>query len=82
MKIFGAALDPLSSPERLNLKLGYLNWVLNNPSANAGYSDPYDLIRHHLEEVNLIDAGDWVNWPSASYALPSPECCQMESHSQ
>ena len=74
MKIFGAALDPLSSPERLNLKLGYLNWVFNNPLANSSYLDPYDLIKSDLEEeVDLFGAGDWVGkFPVDSWLTPKP----------
>ena len=49
MKIFGIALDPLNSPERLSLKLSYLNYIKNTPRGKSRYLEPYDLIKDYLK---------------------------------
>ena len=49
VKIFGAALDPLSSPERLNLKLSYLDYLRVQPKENV-HADPYDILKEYLRK--------------------------------
>lgn len=75
MKIFGIALDPLNSPERLNLKLNYLSYITNIPGKRDLYLDPYDLIKDHLQkESQLLNNGTWAGKiPIESWLTPKPQ---------
>jgi len=75
MKIFGAALDPLNSPERLNLKLSYLDFINNNHQKKTLHLSPYDLLRDYLKkETQLISSETWAGQiPVDSWLTPRPE---------
>lgn len=78
IKIFGAALDPLNSPERLNLKLGYLAYLGKEPEAQKK-SDPYDLIREYLSKEPLfIDRKAWFGkMEIESWLTPKPNLADL-----
>lgn len=58
MRIFGAALDVPNSPERLNLKLGYISHLINSPKTVDTFSDPYDVIRADLKSEPVFLSED------------------------
>jgi len=74
VKIFGAALDPLSSPERLNLKLSYLDYLRVQPKENV-HADPYDILKEYLrKELPFIDGDAWFGKMKIdSWLTPKPQ---------
>lgn len=74
INIFGAALDPLSSPERLNLKLAYLNFLKKNQEVENN-SDPYDEIREFLKKgTPSLDGDIWFGKVEIeSWLTPKPK---------
>jgi len=74
IKIFGAALDPLNSPERLNLKLAYLNFLRKEPEANK-HSDPYDAMKEYLrKKMPFLDGNAWFGKMQVeSWLTPKPK---------
>lgn len=75
MKIFGASLDPLDSIERINLKLSYLDFLINSSLEFEKYSDPYDIIYQYLvEDLSLIKKDFWIGKiPIESWLTPKPQ---------
>ncbi len=60
IKIIGAALDALPSPERVNLKLAYLHYLRNKSSMEEEWMDPYDLVKTRMtESLNLNHQIKW-----------------------
>jgi arginase family enzyme len=74
MKIFGIALDPINSLERLSLKLSYLNYIKNTPWEENRYLDPYDVIKDYLKNKSLlINDRSWAGKISVeSWLAPKP----------
>ncbi len=74
LKIFGAALDPLSSPERLKLKLAYLHYASRHPAGDKN-SDPYDAIREFLiKEIPSLNRNVWFGkLEIESWLTPKPK---------
>ena len=74
LKIFGAALDPLSSPERLNLKLAYINFTNKHPDVDKN-SDPYDVMRKFLiKEMPSLNRNVWFGkLEIESWLTPKPK---------
>jgi len=73
IKIFGAALDPLNSPERLNLKLSYLDFIKKIRSQKN--SDPYDAMKDYLRrELSSLDGNAWFGkMQIESWLTPRPK---------
>lgn len=73
MRVFGAALDPLDSPERINLKIGYLNYSLKNGDTGGMYPDPYGLIEDYMRGGGQGRAELWAGRiPVESWLTPRP----------
>jgi len=74
LKIFGGALDPLSSPERLNLKLAYIDFTKKHPGIDKN-SDPYDLMREFLiKEMPYLNGNVWFGkLKIESWLTPKPK---------
>ena len=74
MRIFGAALDIPNSPERLNLKLGYVSHLMDTPNAAQSCTDPYDAIKADLKSGPRFFAEDlWMGkMPIDSWLTPRP----------
>lgn len=74
IRIFGAALDALSSFERVNLKQAYLNHLRNEKLMREGFKDPYDFVKTHIQRsLTLNSRMKWVgkiNIPS--WLTPKP----------
>lgn len=72
--VFGAALDVIPSPERVGLKLAYINHQENEPSVFSEFKDPYDYIRAYFEKNrkyhNRIDWAGKILFPS--WLTPKP----------
>jgi len=69
IKIFGAALDALSSVERVNLKQAYVQHVRNRTFIEERFKDPYDFVRdvagrkvlnHHIKWLGKIPIPSWL----------------------
>lgn len=73
IKIFGAALDPLPSPERLNLKLAYLDHIKKTSQLDKN-SDPYDATREFLKRKRSFSNGNvWLGKVEIeSWLTPKP----------
>lgn len=73
-KVFGAALDVIPSPERVGLKLAYINHQENEPSVFSEFKDPYDYIKAYFEKNrkhhNRIDWAGKILFPS--WLTPKP----------
>jgi arginase family enzyme len=74
IKIFGAALDPLSSVERVNLKQAYLQHARNRFLIEEGFRDPYDFVKHMTEKEFLDNNVKWLGKISIpSWLTPKPQ---------
>jgi arginase family enzyme len=74
IKIFGAALDALSSIERVNLKQAYLQHVRKRPFIERGFEDPYDFVKGVAEQGVLNNNIEWVGKISIpSWLTPRPQ---------
>ncbi len=74
IKIFGAALDALSSIERVNLKQAYLQHVKDRFLIEEGFQDPYDFVKHMTEQEILDDNVKWLGKiPIPSWLTPKPQ---------
>jgi len=69
IKIFGAALDPLSSVERVNLKQAYLHHMRNRTFCEERFEDPYDFVKdvagekvpnHYIKWLGKISIPSWL----------------------
>jgi arginase family enzyme len=74
IKIFGAALDPLHSPERLSLKHAYINFLREKAGVERN-SDPYDSMLGYLaEELPSLNRDTWVGKVHIdSWLTPKPK---------
>ena len=74
IKVFGSALDPLNSPERLNLKLAYLASIAEEPEAKRNY-DPFDAMKDYLNrELSSLDSRFWFGkMQIESWLTPRPK---------
>jgi len=74
VKIFGAALDVIPSPERIGLKLAYINHQENEPPVYNGFKDPYDFIKTNMEKNRIHNNG--IEWAGGmlfpSWLTPKP----------
>lgn len=71
ISIFGAALDALSSPERINLKIAYLNYLKNEALNQQEFKDPYDFVKRYLTENRILnDINNRVRW-AGKISVPS-----------
>lgn len=68
IKIFGASLDALSSPERVNLKLAYTSHLKNRTLNRGEYKDPYDFIKTFV--AKNITLNDKIKW-TGKISIPS-----------
>jgi arginase family enzyme len=68
IRIFGAALDALSSLERVNLKLAYINHLRNKSLIEEGFKDPYDFIKTHI--TRSLALSNKIKW-SGKISIPS-----------
>lgn len=50
-KFFGAALDPADSPEKVSIKIGYLNALRDGKTPEPNFLDPYDAVAQHLPDM-------------------------------
>lgn len=79
VKIFGASLDPLPSPERLNLKMAYLNHLKNQLIGNLESEDPYDFVKSRLSKNSSHQ--DKIKWigkvPIPSWLTPKPKITDL-----
>lgn len=74
IKIFGAALDPLSSMERVNLKQAYLHHVRNRTFIKEGFEDPYDFVKDVAGQKILNRHVKWLGKISIpSWLTPKPQ---------
>jgi arginase family enzyme len=75
IKIFGAALDALSSPERVNLKLAYIHHRSNKSLGEEEGKDPYDFIKKCITKSTIKDQRiNWVGKISIpSWLTPKPK---------
>jgi arginase family enzyme len=74
IKIFGVALDALSSIERINLKQAYLHHVRNRSFIEKGFKDPYDFVKGVTDQVVLNNNIKWSGKISVpSWLTPKPE---------
>jgi arginase family enzyme len=75
IKIFGAALDALSSPEKVNLKLAYINHLMEESLSKEGFRDPYDFIRAYIKKRSA--PRNKMKWageiPIPSWLRPKPK---------
>jgi len=75
IKIFGAALDALSSLERVNLKVAYINHLRKKSLLEEGFEDPYDFIKTHV--TRSLALNDNIQWsgkiPIPSWLTPKPK---------
>ena len=74
MRIFGASLDPLDAIERINLKLSYLEFLIDSPPELEKHFDPYDMLYQFLvEDLALIQSDLWIGKiPIESWLTPKP----------
>jgi hypothetical protein len=74
LKIFGAALDSLPSPEKVNLKFAYLNHLRYRSSENEKFKDPYDFVKSRIAENVAINSNiDWAGKISIpTWLTPKP----------
>ena len=79
IKIFGASFDPLDVPERVDIKLAYINWLAMNPVVDDDFSDPYDFIEKALKnKVPVTDEIKWIGqFPVASWLRPKPSIADL-----
>lgn len=68
IKIFGAALDALSSLERVNLKVAYINHLRKKSLLEEEFEDPYDFIKTHV--TRSLALNDNIQW-SGKISIPS-----------
>lgn len=68
IKIFGAALDALPSPERVALKLAYIRSLRDRSSMEKGWIDPYDFIKARVTEGLTLNHK--IKW-SGKVSIPS-----------
>jgi arginase family enzyme len=68
IRIFGAALDALSSLERVNLKQAYINYLKNKKLMEEEFKDPYDFIKTHTQRSLTLNSK--IKW-SGKISIPS-----------
>lgn len=75
IKIFGVPLDALPSPERVNLKLAYINYLRNETFNKREIKDPYDFIKHYItKSISLNNKIEWAGKISIpSWLTPKPK---------
>lgn len=75
IRIFGAALDALSSLERVNLKGAYINHLRKTSLIGEGFEDPYDFIKTHVKRSLVLNNN--IQWsgkiPIPSWLTPKPQ---------
>jgi arginase family enzyme len=74
IKIFGTAFDPLDIPERVDIKVAYLNWLRTQGMYEDNPSDPYDFLgnifKNKYPKVKTIE---WIGkFPVESWLRPKP----------
>lgn len=73
-KIFGASCDPPNSPERLNIKLAYLEYVMRASHAFSEHADPYDMLYASFPVEDQSGIGVWLGKvPTESWLTPRPD---------
>ena len=77
ISIFGAALDALSSPERINLKTAYLNYLKNKRLNQKELKDPYDFVKSRVTGNKLLNiVNNRIRWAGKifvpSWLTPKP----------
>jgi arginase family enzyme len=74
IKIFGAALDALSSIERVKLKQAYLQHLRNRSFIEEEIEDPYDFVKSMTEQIVLKNNIKWLGKISIpSWLTPKPQ---------
>lgn len=68
VKIYGAALDALSSPERINLKLAYINHLRNEFLGQEAFKDPYDFTKTYITKSVILN--NKIKW-AGKISIPS-----------
>lgn len=77
--VFGAALDPLDAPEKVEMKAAYLKAVGRGALKPSHPRDPYDLISPQVEQVDAarisragkLEVDDWLRPRPAPRSLPA-----------
>lgn len=79
IKIFGVALDPLFSPERLNLKIAYLIHIGSQPQGNIRFKDPYDFVKNLVsKDIIQRDKIEWIGKVHIpSWLSPKPKMMDL-----
>lgn len=79
IKIFGAALDVLPSPERLNLKRAYIHHIRENPLEEKESKDPYDFFKNHFTNKEILNSCvEWIGKVSfPSWISPKPKLADL-----
>ncbi len=74
IKIFGAALDPLDFPERVDLKVAYLQYMRSHGPDEHDFVDPFSYLENHLGEKRPSRADiEWIGrFPIDSWLTPKP----------
>lgn len=80
IKIFGAALDPLDIPDRVEIKRAYVDWLEANPAAGDDPLDPYDLLESRWKARTAPGLGvDWIGkFPVESWLCAKPRVSDRE----
>ena len=84
VKIFGAAFDPLDTPERVDVKIAYLNWLKTHAMSENNFLDPYDIIENNLEKrYSAVNGTEWIGkFAVDSWLRPKPLISDLEYISQ
>ncbi|MEI9478042.1 MAG: arginase family protein [Deltaproteobacteria bacterium] len=86
IKVFGTAFDPLDIPERLDIKVAYLDWLRNKSTSEGDFSDPYDFIETEMKERYPNKRAKEVKWigkfPVDSWLRPKPAISDINHLSQ
>jgi arginase family enzyme len=79
INIFGAALDALSSQERVDLKLTYINHLRSESYNKEEFKDPYDFIKANItRHIALNNKTKWTGKISIpSWLTPKPDASDL-----
>lgn len=74
IKIFGTAFDPLDIPERVDIKVAYLNWLRTQGMYEDNQSDPYDFLENIFKKkYHKVNKIEWIGkFPVESWLRPKP----------
>jgi arginase family enzyme len=74
IKVFGTAFDPLDIPERVDIKVAYLNWLRTQGMYEDNPSDPYEFLGNIFEnKYHKVKAVEWIGkFPVESWLRPKP----------